>query len=687
MSYVKALGAWILVALLAGCAAEGIMPRPLDLPQKPAAQSLVQDQDKSRNAQDVVQTDLPKPPQPERTQIGKPLTPPPAAAEEKAEISLAFQQIPLPGFIQAVYGTILKKNVNLDAKVAERQDLVTLRSGTPQTPTQIETAARLLLKSYGITVVDAGGLVRFVPDSTNLGYLPEIRRGRALPDTPMPLRPIFQLIELQAVRNTDVASWIRSLYEKRVTITEDPSRNAVLLSGNSDDVNAAMEAIQLLDQPLMNGRQSVRITPRYWSSEELAKKLSDVLQVEGYKVSTAVSAGIAFPITLLPVSAVNALFCFAGDQKILDHVVAWVKELDKPSDKSGRAFFSYQVQHMDAQRLASTLEKVLSGGAAPVAGAAAGTGKGTGRVVVDAGSNTIIYQGNSEDYGQVRSLLETLDKATKEALIEVTVAELTLKDDFQLGVEWLAKEAKLDGTKMKFGTLGGLSIGSGGFNFARIDSAGDVRLLLNALASTNRATVLSSPRIVASSGETATIQVGQEVPIITSQQTTPTTGGTGSILQSVQYRTTGVILTVKPVVHSGDQVEIDVTQEVSSAGVTNTGVNTSPTFGTRKLQTKMTLKNGSTVMLGGLISNNKSAGQAGIPLLKDIPVLGQVFRTDTDHSDRTELIVIITPYILSNNDDAVAVTEAFKKQLGPWSKTAPLPAREDKKEEEKKAAD
>lgn len=655
------------------------MPRALDLPKKAPEQSSVQDQDKSRNAQDIVRADLPKPPEPERVQTGKTVARPPPVTEEKADISLAFEQIPLPGFIQAVYATILKKNVNLDAKVAGRQDLVTLRSGTPQTASQIEQAARLLLKSYGISVVDAGGLVRFVPDSTNLGYLPEIRRGRALPDTPLPLRPIFQLIELHAVRNVDVASWIRSLFGSRVKLEEDPSRNAVMLSGNSDDVLAAMETIQLLDQPLMNGRQSVRITPRYWSSDELAKKLSDVLQVEGYKVGTAVTSGVAYPITLLPVSAVNALFCFAGDQKILDHVVAWVRELDKPSNKTGRAFFSYQVQHIDAQRLATTLERILSGGgvAAPAAATPGTTGKATsGRVVVDKGSNTIIYQGNSEDYGQVRSLLETLDKPAKEALIEVTVAELTLKNDFQLGIEWLAKEAKLDGTKVKFGTLGGLSIGSGGFSYVRLDSAGDTRLLLNALASTNNATVLSSPRVVASSGETATIQVGQEVPIITSQQTTPTTGGTGSILQSVQYRTTGVILTVKPVIHSGDQVEIDISQEVSSAGVTNTGVNTSPTFGTRRLQTKMTLRNGSTVMLGGLISNNKSAGQAGIPLLKDIPVLGQLFRTDTDHADRTELIVIITPYILSNNDDAEAVTDAFKKQLGPWAQTKPKPVAE-----------
>jgi len=161
------------------------------------------------------------------------------------------------------------------------------------------------------------------------------------------------------------------------------------------------------------------------------------------------------------------------------------------------------------------------------------------------------------------------------------------------------------------------------------------------------------------------------VPIITSQQTSPTTGATGSVLQTVQYRTTGVILNVKPVIHSGDQVDLDVTQEVSSAGATSTGVNTSPTFSTRKLQTKLSLKNGATVLLGGLISNNKSQGNAGIPLLKDIPLLGHVFRTDTEKNDRTELIILITPYIIADDNDAAAVTDAFRKQLGGWAKAQP----------------
>jgi general secretion pathway protein D len=296
-------------------------------------------------------------------------------------------------------------------------------------------------------------------------------------------------------------------------------------------------------------------------------------------------------------------------------------------------------------------------------------------VVVDRGSNTLIFTGQSEDYGGIRNLLQILDKPAKAALIEVTVAEVSLTDNSQLGIEWLAKEAGLSGGRSyTAGTLGGLSIGTAGFNFRLFDNAGDVRLILNALASSNRATILSSPRVVARNGETATIQVGQEVPIISSQQVATTGATTPAIAtttvpQSIQYKSTGVILNVKPVIHSGDRVDLDVAQEVSAAQATTTGVSTSPTFSTRKVQTKLSLKNGATVLLGGLMSSNKSDGNAGIPLLKDIPVVGQLFRNDTGKSDRTELIVLITPYIIEDDSDAQAVTEAFRKRLGGWAQT------------------
>jgi general secretion pathway protein D len=671
--------------LLSACAAEQpIIPPALNLPSKVAQHSALQQENEKNRELATRITETPKPPAPERLQSGVSAAAPALlpVAEGKADITLSFVQIPLTSFIQTVYGDILKKNVNVDPVVTNRKDLVTLRTGAPQTPTQVESTARLLLKSYGIAVVEVASLVRVVPDNAALGYLPEIRRGRALPETPLPMRPVFQLVELQAVRNNDVAGWVRAMFGDKVKLQEDSVRNAVLISGNGDDVTAALQAIEVLDQPLMKGRQSLRISPQFWSADELAKKMAEILQTEGYGTATKTDGGVTQPVTLLPVAGANAVFAFSSSSKILEHVAHWAKELDQPNEKgAGQNIFSYQVKYTDAEALAKTLQQLLSGSPQPAAsgGNSPTTAQGSqrnGQVVVDKGSNTLIFTGPAESYGGIRNLLQNLDKPSKQALIEVTVAEVSLTDNSQLGIEWIAKEAGLANSRSSYGTLGGLSLGTSGFNFRLLDNAGDARLVLNALSSNNNASILSSPRVMARNGETATIQVGQEVPIITSQQiattgtgTTATTpnASTTTVPQSIQYKSTGVILNVKPVIHSGDRVDLDISQEVSAAQATTTGVSTSPTFGTRKVQTKLSLRNGATVLLAGLMSTNKSDGNAGIPLLKDIPLLGQFFRTDTGKNDRTELIVLITPYIIEDDSDAQAVTDAFRKRLGVWA--------------------
>lgn len=652
--------------LMVACATEQpMLPRALELPKKMEQYSSFSEPVNVNKTVTQV-TETPKPPA-GKTETIKPVPPTPTLPEGVADINLALEQVPLTTFIQVVYSEILKKNVNIDPAVMSRQDLVTIRTGTPQTSKQVEDSAMMLLKSYGIAVIDLGGITRIVPDNANLGYLPEIRRGRALPETPLPLRPIFQLVELQAVRNTDIASWINTMFGSKVKLMEDPNRNAVWLSGQASDVTAALEAIHVLDQPLMRGRHSRRISPAFLSADDLSKKLAEVLQAEGY--SAGGPSALALPVVLVPVTQVNSLIVFALDEAILDHVVAWANELDKQNEQvSGRGLFSYQVKATDAQALANTLERLLGGQvAAPAAAGDKSAQASQRRVVVDTGSNTIIFQGVGEDYGQIRSLLELLDKPSKTALIEVMVAEVALDENTQLGVEWLLRDAGVGNYNMTASTK--LGIGSAGFTYKLLDSAAQTRLVINALASHTRTKILSNPRIMARNGEQATIQVGQEVPIITSQQTSPTTGSSGSVLQTVQYRNTGVILNVKPIIHSGNQIDLEIDQEVSAAQTTTTGVSTSPTFGTRKLQTKLALKDGATILLGGLISNNGSSGEAGIPLLKDIPGLGQLFRNNSAKNTRTELIIMITPYIISNDSEAQAVTDAFKSQLGKWAQT------------------
>lgn len=632
-----------------------------------------------------------------RTSIEKlPVTPTPArtstikaasitpATEEKADISLMFDQLPLPNFIHAIYGVLLKKNYQVDPAVASKKDLVTIRATQPQTPTQIEAAARMLLKSYGVAVLDlGGGFYRIMPDNAQTGFLPEIKRGRAMPEVPLPMRPVFQMVELSSVRPGDVGNWLRTMFGQRVTIQEDLPRNAIMLSGQSDAITAALEAIQVLDQPNMKGRQSIRLTPAFWSADEFVKRLVEVLQVEGYNAGIG-AAGAQYPIAFIPISAINTVLVFAADNAALNHIIEWTKSLDRPNRGNGGGYFTYNARFTDAKLLAQTMENILSGqqqlATAAASGSAAASSSGattqaastrpkSTRVVVNSATNTLIFQGGADEYTQILGLLQELDRPAKSALIEVTVAEVTLDDSTQLGVEWAFKMANLDingkSRTVQGGTLGGLGIGKGGLTVTTLNSVGDTNMIINALASNNRASVLSSPRIMARNGEYASIQVGQEVPILTSQQSNANTSG--GVLQTVQYRSTGVILKVKPVIHSGDRIELEVYQEVSSAASTSTGITTSPTISQRKVETRLTLRDGSTILLGGLIGGSTSAGDSGIPLFKDIPLIGQLFRTNTDSRKKTELLILITPYVINDDIEAEAITSAFRNQVGSWA--------------------
>ncbi|HLO96047.1 MAG TPA: secretin N-terminal domain-containing protein, partial [Burkholderiaceae bacterium] len=631
---VRACGILLLPTVIGACSA--IQPIiPATLPKPHAADGKASADAESSRPTGPLLSELPVAPTQEKTKFAQrrdardqQLTQERASAGDEEVAAINLQQVPLPTFIQVVYAEILKRNLNIDPAVLARKELITFRSGASQSTRQFEEAINQLLKSYKLSVLDAGGLVRVVPEAQGPGSLPEIRRDDVSPDTPLQLRPVYQFVEMKVVKQNEVASWLKTLFGDRVKVQEDLARNALVLSGSPDNVQAALEAVRTLDQPLMVGRKSIAITPAYWSADDLARRLSEVLTIQGYSVAPLnqqLAAGSTrFPVVLLPVVGVNAVYVFANSDQVIEHVVNWARTLDRPNERGvGKNFFTYSVKHKDAQDLAKTLDQLLAGRRAsvsaataasvtaqgtPAANAASQTANKFSSVVVDQSSNTLIFQVEPEEYSQISALLQMLDRPAKSALIEVTVAELKVTDEKSSGVEWLYSRAIGGGDTASIG-LKSYAATSSPLNFQVLNGANQLRLAIAALAASDRATVLSSPRIHARNGEQALIQVGNEVPILTSQITTPNTGSTtpsNTVVGTVQYRTTGVILKVKPVIHSGDQVDLEVEQEVSNADSTSTGVNNTPTFSTRKLSTKLTLTNGTTVLMGGLITDNGS---------------------------------------------------------------------------------
>jgi general secretion pathway protein D len=589
----------------------------------------------------------------------------------------------IPQFINTIYATILKRNVSMDPAVLSRTDLVSLRTGKPQTPAELASAAQAVLRSYGLAVNEFNGLIRVVPAASLGGASPEILRGRAQPDVPGSLRPIFYLYELDNTNYANAITWVRTIFQGRVTVTEDPPRNAIMLSGQSDSVLAAVDTIRTLDRPGLRGRLSVRFTPVFWSATDLANRLVDVLGAQGYSASQNPSA--TTPLLILPIVPINAVLVFAVGDEALNHTLRWARELDQtPSSRSGGRYITYYVRNTDAAAVAKTLQEVLGGAtttAAPVGAAAAATAAqrpaGSSRVVVNAAANSIIIQSSPTEYPQIYGLLQELDRPAKSALIMATIAEVRLTDDEQFGFNWLLQQFTSGGYNVNGGLgpvpVGGAVSASGiALNVATL--AGNPRALLTALSTSSRVRVLSNPSIVAINGQSASMQIGQDVPILTSQisNTSSSTTAGQSILQTVQYRNVGIILKVKPVIHSGGRIDLEINQEVSGVSTETTGLGNSPVVNTRRIDTRLSVIDGNTMLIGGLISEQRDGSNAGIPFLKDIPLAGGLFRTSAnDKTTRTELVLLITPHVIEDDFDSRAITDAFKSQFS-WGKDVPL---------------
>ncbi len=310
----------------------------------------------------------PPPPAPARTGVSRPQPAPRAGEGTPLDATVDLQNQPLPQFIETVFAQILKRNISVDPQVQSRNDMVSLRTGRPQTQEQLFEAARAVLRSYGVAINEFEGLARFVPDKAESGYLPEIRRGRALPEVPTAMRPVFFLAEMEHTSVAHASATLRTLFPGgRLTVQDDGPRNAVLLSGQSDTVNAALEALQILDQPMMRGRLSARVVPVYWSADEMAKRLTEILQAEGYAV--AVNPGATTPILILPIPPANSIIVFASNEQTLNHTLRWVRDLDQPTQARGMAgnYITYYVRNTDAADLARTLSEVMGASTAPAA--------------------------------------------------------------------------------------------------------------------------------------------------------------------------------------------------------------------------------------------------------------------------------------------------------------------------------
>lgn len=617
-------------------------------------------------------------------------------AAQGAPLSVNYHDMPLPAFINEVFGEQLGLSFNLDPKIEKQEDLVTLKVAEPIPPAELFHVAVRTLAAYGVAVAREGDLLTFTIDSNaNSGEVPLLVSGRALPDVPASHRPIFMLVPLKAVTGGKVASWIKdALKGKEIEVQDEPQRNAVLLKGSQDMVAQALSLIEVLDQPLMRGKFSASIEPAFVKVADLSKNLESVLNAEGYDAKIKSNTG---SIILIPLDGTNQMVVFAGSQAVLDHVREWINTLDRRQQMSiDQGIFTYEVRNAEAGHIVDLLngietgtmsgksgsgsrsssrkpsgstvsdtvstnttasEGAIEGGSAKVSG---------GNFVVDTNRNTVIFKGSGQAWAELLPVIQSLDKSAPSVLVEVMIAEVTLTDAENTGMEFVANgSATHDGLnyKTKISTLGGLGIGNTGLTGA-INSAGQTRAMLNLFQQNKRAEIRSRPRIMVKSGQQATIDVGTSVP--TRGAASTSASASTFVVQSINNVKTGVRLSVKPIVHASGNIDIEIDQELSEASKTDTSSIDSPSIFNRQIKTVVSLRDGGSILLGGLISSSKSKTKSGVPKLASIPLLGRLFRNDSDSADRTELMIMIIPYVLDTPEEGQAIAktiqDAFQQQ-------------------------
>ena len=424
-------------------------------------------------------------------------------------------------------------------------------------------------------------------------------------------------------------------------------------------------------------------------------------------------------VRIMPIERLNSVLVVTPRAAYLEEARAWIERLDQPNANSTEPqLFIYPVQNGSARHLASVISGLFGSGGtatgtpatgvAPALGTAtAGTANtaarpgttagnislaGTGtmgatanrtgttnaagtsagvtavaltpsvRMIADEINNAVLFYGTRADFVKIESALKRLDISPIQVLIEASIIEVTLSDDLEYGLQWLfsgGAPGKLNGSGAISSVAGGvLGAAKSGFSYSLTNSAGNIRAVLNALAGKSLVKVISSPSVMVLDNHTATITVGNQQPV----KTATTVATAGVTTESIQYKDAGVSLTVTPSVTAGNMVTMDMNQMVTDVGNIDAATG-QRAFLQRQITSKVAVRSGESLVLGGLIRDNNTSGSSGLPLLSSLPVVGALFGTQTSASARTELLVVLMPRVLRADQDLREISNELRDRM------------------------
>jgi len=578
-------------------------------------------------------------------------------------VMLNFEQAPLNEVIHTILGDTLGLDYVIENQVPGE---ITLRTRSPIPRDQLLPILESLLRNNNVLMIRGPNDRFFISASGNIrSTVPSFTSEPGVGYSNV-------IVPLQYISANEMADILKPVARDDAFVRVDSGRNLLILAGTQLQLQGWLDIVTTFDVDQLAGK-SVGIFPLANSTvEELFAELEHILATSGPADGVG---GIASMVRVMPVERLNSIMVVSPRAHYIQTVQGWIEELDSIEDPASEPILQvYPVRNGNAGQLASLLSTIYGGGSggfsstggvapgmteATSGGGSDGAGKrrsgGSGggtfdlgddvRVVSDDYNNSLLVYATPYEYQKIERILSKLDVVATQVLIEASIVEVTLTDDLQYGLEW-AFDNNLGGGDSGRGLLdvGGNLQPQAGFSYTITTET--TKAVLNALAEDSLLNVISTPSVMVLDNHTAAINVGDQQPI--QSQSTVTDGGT--VQNSITYRDTGVQLTVTPSVNDGGLVTLDIEQSVTDVGPVDTATK-QRSFNQRAVKSRVAIRSGESVVLGGLIRDSETERQSGVPVLKDIPLVGALFSTTNTTSVRTELLIFITPRVMESDQD------------------------------------
>ncbi|QYJ84998.1 hypothetical protein K0I73_12245 [Shewanella mesophila] len=561
-------------------------------------------------------------------------------------LKVALNEMEIPQLVHYVFGEVLSISYVMSSDVERMRDKTALNLQKEVTPDELYEITRKILAQHKIEVYSKNNIV-YLDKSRSSVANRSVGIGGEAADLPPTGDDIVQLVPYTYNSSRAVISILQKLSNAKAY--PDTANRLLVVEGSRADVERALQVIAMLDVPHARGRDIRLLSLVYLTPDELMEQLSELMQAEGLVIGE--------DIAMVPLNRLNAVVVYSGSSVLGKRVSMWARKIDVATGGESERFYVYRPQFAKAVDLIKSIDILFPRTPTPVASSrgvddkagpaavAPANMEGSIKVTADESQNAIVIHATPNKYHEIMNLLEQLDRLPGQIALQVIVAEVELGNNAQRGIDWFYNEKGIKG-----GNMGTVDLNASASSLVMDAVRGDWKVALSLLASKTDVRVLSRPYLVVRDGESASINSGVQIPVqteTTSSDTNPDVSRT-----SVQYRSTGISLSVLPTINADGLVSLEISTETSNVPASSSGEDKlTPAITSRSISTSVFAADGQTVILGGLIQENTTVTDSQVPLLGDIPLLGNLFQNKGNEKSRSELMILITPRIIRDTVD------------------------------------